>query len=179
MATELVRFQINELVYAANSHPRFQAFKMATNSFTAIRPCKSNEYKNFIKQNFTDVKPVEGNKFSQSWSYRGSLKNGLTSELSLSNIFSSPNPEIELTKLYINQAPQFINKIYNIPIGSLFYSVHKNHLWLCKRVGEYKYDPSIEYSHSFEAEIIKILNNENVEYKLTNTRPTITTIKIL
>jgi hypothetical protein len=151
---------------------------MSSKSFPAIRPCKSNEYFRWIKeQKFKNIEPAEGDEFEQAWSYRESLKNGLNSEVSLSEtIYTSDKPLSKLSNLYNNKAPQLIDMIYNIPISSQFYSIHKNHLWLCERTGDYFYDPSKSYCHRFKAKIIKILDPEKESFKLKNTRPTITTI---
>ena len=144
----------------------------------AIRPCESSDtdYRKFLMENFTDMKPREGDEFTQGWGYKGSLKNGKTSEVSLTEVYKSDNPLCELSNLYDKQAPILINKIYNIPIDSIFYSIHKNHLWECKRIGEYFYDASKPYSHRFKVKIVKILDLEMESFKLGNSRPTITTI---
>ncbi len=144
-------------------------------SFWAIRPSDSSEsdYHRFLKENFHDMEPHEGDEFAQAWGYKSSLKG---CEKSLTDVYNSDNPLGELSNLYDKHAPMLIHKIYSVPIGSTFYSIHKNHLWKCKRIGEYYYDSSKAYSHRFKAKIINILDVEKEKFCLKNSRTTITTI---
>jgi len=148
------------------------------NTFWAIRPCESSwsDYRRFIQTNFKNGIPSVGDVFTQSWGYRSSLKNGLASEKSLAEVYSTANPLGELVNLYTRQAADLINKIYNIHAGMVFYSVQKNHRWECQSTGPYQYDDTKAFPHFFEARIVRILDLEDTRFRLKNIRPTITKI---
>lgn len=144
----------------------------------AIRPCESldRHYRHFMNENFPTREPLAGDEFNQAWSFMGKLKNGRSSGRPLNELYTSENPLGELSNLYNDQAPAQINRIYTIPISDVFYSVHRNHLWECVRIGDYNYDPAKLYPHRFRAKIVRILDLDTTEFKLRNMRTTITTI---
>jgi hypothetical protein len=151
---------------------------LSDNTFWAIRPCESpdSEYRRFMNENFADREPAAGDEFNQGWSFQGQLKHGRNSVRPLNDIYTSNNPLGELSNLYNNHAPTQINRIYTIPIGGVFYSVHRNHLWECRRIGDYTYDPTKFFPHRFRATILRILDLDTTEYTLRNKRYTVTTI---